>query len=74
MGETLAMQGPVELQAACPRPAELRLMRDGQVVAHAQGRRLALVTHQAGIYRVEAYRRYAGRRRGWIFSNPIYVR
>jgi len=74
MGETLAMQKTVELQVTCPQPAELRLVRDGQVVARAQGRRLTLVTHQEGVYRVEAYRQYAGRRCGWIFSNPIYVR
>jgi hypothetical protein len=74
MGETLAMQGTVELHVTCPLPAELRLVRNGQVVSHARGRRLALVTHREGVYRVEAYRRYAGRRHGWIFSNPICVR
>jgi hypothetical protein len=74
MGETLAMQGTVELQVTCPRPAEIRLLRDGQVVAKAQGERLTLVAREGGVYRIEAYRRYIGRRRGWIFSNPIYVR
>ena len=74
MGETLAMQGMVELQVACPLPADIRLLRNGQVVARAQGRRLTLIAPQAGAYRVEAYRRHSGRRRGWIFSNPIYVR
>ena len=74
MGETLALQGTVELRVTCPRPAEIRLVRDGRVVAQARGERLALVAHEQGVYRVEAYRRYAGRRRGWIFSNPIYVR
>jgi len=74
MGDTLAIRGAAELQVACPQPAELRLVRDGQVVARVQGRRLTLVTHREGVYRVEAYRQYAGRRRGWIFSNPIYVR
>ena len=74
MGETLPMQGTVELQVTCPRPAEIRLLRDGQMVAHAQGERLSVVAHEGGVYRAEAYRRYAGRRRGWIFSNPIYVR
>jgi hypothetical protein len=29
---------------------------------------------EAGVYRIEAYRRHLGRRRAWIFSNPIYVR
>ena len=34
----------------------------------------AHITSEPGVYRIEAYRRYLGRRRGWIFSNPIYVR
>jgi hypothetical protein len=74
MSETLTLHGTVEMRTTCPRPAELRLLRDGYPVAHTQGKGLTLVTHQRGVYRVEAYRRHAGRRRGWIFSNPIYVR
>jgi len=35
---------------------------------------LAHIATDAGVYRVEAYRNYLGLRRGWIFSNPIYVR
>lgn len=29
---------------------------------------------EAGVYRVEVRLRYQGRMRGWIYSNPIYVR
>jgi len=32
------------------------------------------ITTEPGSYRLEAYRRYLGKKRGWIFSNPIYVR
>lgn len=74
MGEELTMQGTVEVRVTCPWPADVHLLRDGQMVAHAQGERLTFVAHEGGVYRVEAYRRYAGRWRGWIFSNPIYVR
>jgi hypothetical protein len=74
MGETLAMQGTAEFRVTCPHSAELRLLRDGHVVARTRGERLTLVARRPGVYRVEAYRRYAGRQRGWIFSNPIYVR
>jgi hypothetical protein len=31
------------------------------------------ITTEPGVYRVEAYLDYLGIRRGWIFSNPIYV-
>ena len=35
---------------------------------------LSLGATEPGVYRVEAWRNYLGRKRGWIFSNPIYVR
>ncbi len=73
MGETLALHGPLKLQVTTPAWARLRLVRNGQVVAQTDGRSLTLISHQPGVYRVEAYRRFAGRQRGWIFSNPIYV-
>jgi hypothetical protein len=72
-GETLSMAGAVELRMTTPGRARLRLLRDGQVIAQTHGDRLALIAHRPGVYRVEAYRSYAGRERGWIFSNPIYV-
>jgi len=50
------------------------LIRDGKVIARTYGDRMHLVTSRPGVYRVEAYRRAWGRRRAWIFSNPIYVR
>jgi len=73
MGEALAVGGPVELRVHCPGPARLRLLRDGQVVVRTRGSELTYLTHRPGVYRVEAGRRLAGRERGWIFSNPIYV-
>ena len=73
MGERLGLQKAVELRVTAPDTAWLRLLRDGKVIAEQRGRSLALMTPQRGVYRAEAYRRYAGRRRGWIFSNPIYV-
>jgi len=26
------------------------------------------------VYRVEVFRTYLGKKRGWIYSNPIYLR
>ncbi|MHB1120566.1 MAG: hypothetical protein ACYC11_10945, partial [Bellilinea sp.] len=34
----------------------------------------AYITKEPGVYRVESYIRYLGKLRGWIFSNPIYLR
>jgi hypothetical protein len=73
MGETLALRRAVELEVTVPARAQVRLLRNGQVVAQSRGRGLALLAPQPGAYRAEAYRPYAGRLRGWIFSNPIYV-
>jgi hypothetical protein len=73
MGESLVLEKTLELRVTTPSPARLRLLRDGEVIAQTDDRRLALLTHSPGVYRVEAYRRHAGRQRGWIFGNPIYV-
>jgi hypothetical protein len=74
MGETLALDSAVELRVTTPAHGLLRLLRDGQVLAQARGCELAAMTPRPGVYRAEVYRRFAGRLRGWIFSNPIYVR
>ena len=74
MGQDLDLEDRVELRATTPAEARLHLLRDGETVARTQGDRLALVSHEPGVYRVEAYRRFAGKERGWIYSNPIYVR
>ena len=31
------------------------------------------ITTEPGVYRVEVYIPYRGKRRAWIFSNPIYI-
>ena len=55
------------LHASLPRPASVRLLRDGVPVTSWQADR-------PGVYRVEARLRYRGRERTWILSNPIYLR
>ncbi|MBI3738048.1 MAG: CehA/McbA family metallohydrolase [Chloroflexi bacterium] len=75
MGDEIPARGGVTLQAHLPFMAEIRLIKDGQVIQSAKkAPALTHITTQPGVYRVEAYRRFLGRRRGWIFSNPIYVR
>jgi len=73
MGDEIQLKGPITLKAISPLPADLRLVRDGQEVTGAQGRELTYQTREPGVFRVEAYRRYRFKRRGWVFSNPIYV-
>jgi len=74
MGEEIELSERVALHVTSPARARLRLLRDGKVVAAAHADRLSLVGRHPGVYRVEALRRHTGRWRGWIYSNPIYVR
>ena len=75
MGDEIQARGGVTLQARTPSAAEIRLIKNGKVIQKWKNQNIAMhVTTEPGVYRVEAYRRYLGRKRGWIFSNPIYVR
>ena len=73
-GDELVRTGATTFEVKTPGPAEIRLLRDGKVVARCGGETLRHTTAIAGVYRVEAYRRFRGERRGWIYSSPIYVR
>jgi hypothetical protein len=73
MGEDVRPTGEVTLEVSSPLPAELHLLRGGQLVARTRGKSLHHTTGESGVYRVEARRRHLGRWRGWVFTNPIYV-
>jgi hypothetical protein len=75
MGDELPMKGGVTLQAHLPKPAEIRLLKDGRMIrAWKHSQACAYSATEPGVYRVEAWRSYLGLKRGWVFSNPIYVR
>ncbi len=75
MGDELPAKNGVTLQARLPSEAEIRLLKDGHVIQTWKNKLSCThITTEAGVYRVEAYRRYLGKLRGWIYSNPIYVR
>jgi hypothetical protein len=74
MGDTLTLHHSATLQIFSPQSALLRLLKDGQVIAQTDGQILNWQADRPGVYRVEAYRRFWGRQRGWVFTNPIYVR
>jgi len=73
MGDEIALRGEVTLEVEAPQACDIELRCNGALVAQARGRRLAHRSAVPGVYRVEAYRRHWFKRRGWIFSNPIYV-
>ncbi len=75
MGDEIPAKFGVTLQAKLPSAAEIRLLKDGQVIQTWKNKDACThITAESGVYRIEAYRRYLGKRRGWIYSNPIYVR
>jgi hypothetical protein len=73
MGAEAAFDGQA-LHVRVPRPAQLRLLRDGAVVAAVDGASLDVPGAAPGVYRVEARLTYRGRTLTWILSNPIYLR
>ena len=74
MGDEIRTNGPVALRVRSPLPAVLRLLKDGEMIVQAWGQELVYEANEPGVYRVEAYHRYRLKRRGWVFTNPIYIR
>lgn len=74
MGDWLRLGHGVTLQIVLPRPAQMRLIRDGEVLLDEfEGTHRTFIANQTGAYRVEAYLPFHGKKRGWIFSNPIFI-
>lgn len=59
--------GSYELHVKTPRPADVRVLRDGRPF---EGRAVT----EPGVYRVEARLEAHGAERTWIVSNPVYLR
>ena len=75
MGAAIPLGNGITFKIRLPLPAGCRLIRDGEAVKiWKQGDIFTYIATQPGVYRVEAHIPYLGLRRGWIFSNPIYVR
>ncbi len=73
-GDTIKARFGITLQVRLPARADVRLIRQGQLLQQWSGVDSAIKTVvEPGAYRVEAYRPFKGRMRGWIYSNPIYV-
>jgi hypothetical protein len=74
MGDEIPAGRTMRFHAQTPAPAHLRMILNGFCVAEATGTELIHESRTPGVYRVEAWRRYAWRERMWILSNPIYIR
>jgi hypothetical protein len=74
-GDEISLESGVTLQVRLPQKSECRLLAGGKVLKSWRDREIcSLTVNHPGAYRVEVYIHYLGARRGWIFSNPIYVR
>ncbi len=75
MGDEIFLEDGITLQINLPRSAECILIKNGEPIKEWQNKQVCTFSAtQPGVYRVEVYLPFLGRRRGWIFSNPIYIR
>lgn len=74
MGDQLGFRPGQRITAILPSPADCRLLRDGQVLdARRVKDKYSWSVDKPGVYRLECYRTYRAKKRGWIFSNPLYI-
>jgi hypothetical protein len=74
MGDRISARFGVTLQMKLPNRADILLLRNGEQIRQWKDSEAAVHTvTEAGAYRVEVYRFFQGKQRGWIFSNPIFV-
>lgn len=75
MGDEISSEHGVTLQIRLPQRAECNLIKDGKKIQSWDDRDIAsYTTSTPGAYRVEVYFPFHRKQRGWIFSNPIYIR
>jgi hypothetical protein len=74
MGSRVQLDAGATLQVKTPTPANIDLIYQGQVVASAKNKtHLTYIPIDEVAYRVECTLPFAGKQRGWIYSNPIYL-
>ena len=74
MGESVSLAHAPTFKIETPASAHIKLIRAGSgVVAETRGRSLSFQPTEPGAYRVEVWKKWWFKPRGWIFSNPIYV-
>jgi hypothetical protein len=75
MGDEVRLGSGVTAQIKLPQRAECILLKNGTPLKTWHDREAMVVNiNEPGVYRIEVYIQHLGKRRGWIFSNPIYLR
>lgn len=74
MGDSVKLDIGATLQVKTPAKCSIRLLRNGETVAECFGEEnLTYIPVEPGAFRVECKIDYLGKKRGWIYSNPIYL-
>jgi hypothetical protein len=73
MGDEILLVENITFQIIIPGGGESVILKDGKIIYKSKLDIFNFITDKSGVFRVEVYRNYRGKKRGWIFSNPIYV-
>jgi hypothetical protein len=74
MGGNVDITNGGSLRVSLPRRASIRLIHNGQILREIDNSdRLICTVTEPGYYRIECHIDFLGKRRGWIYSNPIYT-
>ncbi|MFN2187266.1 MAG: CehA/McbA family metallohydrolase [Candidatus Promineifilaceae bacterium] len=75
MGEELEIGSGVTLQVRAPKRCDIRMIHNGVIVKNCvSDTNMTYVADDPGAYRVECFFPHKGQERGWIYSNPIYLK
>jgi hypothetical protein len=75
MGDEILLKNGVTFQIRLPLPTTCRLIHNGQIIKTWEKRETCTyIATKPGAYRVEVILPFLSQPRGWIYSNPIYVR
>jgi hypothetical protein len=74
MGAEVKFSAGHRLVARFPVSCHIRLLNNGDVIDERRGDRLEWAVREPGVFRVEGWLTLDGEERGWVYSNPIYIR
>ena len=74
MGDEVPFMTGTNLIARFPVSCHIRLLSGGRVIEEVTSDVLERAVTARGVYRVEGWLEVGGEDRGWVYSNPIYIR
>ncbi|HCS38505.1 MAG TPA: hypothetical protein DIW44_02830 [Anaerolineaceae bacterium] len=75
LGDSFSLKDGATARISLPEAANIRLIHNGKVISEQKNAsRMTYSISQPGFYRVECSLYFLGEERGWIYSNPIYLK